>query len=63
MHFGMKLYNVQLNTQVFKFILFICLHLPYMFWQAYNFGSGSSHLGMVSVPRRLESLLKLYTCL
>jgi hypothetical protein len=27
----MKLYNDQLNAHVFKFILFICLLLPYMF--------------------------------
>jgi hypothetical protein len=26
----MELYNDQLNAQVFKFILFICLLLPYM---------------------------------
>jgi hypothetical protein len=29
-HFGMKLYNDQRNTQVYN--LFICLLLSYMFW-------------------------------
>jgi hypothetical protein len=28
---GLKLYDDQLNAQVFKFILFIYLLLPYMF--------------------------------
>jgi hypothetical protein len=54
----MKLYNDQHNAQVFN--LFICLLLPYMFRaslahlqrQVYKFGSGSSLLGMVSVPGR-----------
>jgi hypothetical protein len=41
MHFGMKLYNDQLNAQVFK--LFIYLLQPYMFWA---FFSPSSEAGV-----------------
>jgi hypothetical protein len=53
----MKLFNDQRNAQVFN--LFNYLLLPYMFRgfllahlqrQVYNFGSGSSVLGMVSAP-------------
>jgi hypothetical protein len=57
-HFGMKLYNDQLDAQVFKYILFYYLFtsalqvsgllLAHLQRQAYIFGSGSSLLGMVS---------------
>jgi hypothetical protein len=58
-HFEMKLYNDQSNTQFFKFIYLFtsALHvsgflLAHLQRQAYNFGSGSSLLGMVSTPGR-----------
>jgi hypothetical protein len=51
----MKLYNDQLNAQAFKFIYLFtsALHvsgflLAHFQRQVYNFGSGSSLLGMVS---------------
>jgi hypothetical protein len=62
----MKLCNDQSNAQVFN--LFIsALHvsgfiLAYLQRQLYNLGSGSSLLGMVSAPRKLEPLSKL-SCL
>jgi hypothetical protein len=60
-HFEMKLYNDQRNAQVFN--LFIYLLLPYMFRgfllahlqrQVYNFGAGSSVLGMGSASEDLN---------
>jgi hypothetical protein len=58
-HFGMKLCNAQRNAQVFKFIYVFtsALHvsgllLALLQRQVYKSGSGSSLLGMVSVPER-----------
>jgi hypothetical protein len=55
-HFGMKLYNDQRNAQVFN-VFVSALHvssflLAQLQRQVYNFGSGSSPLGMVSAPGR-----------
>jgi hypothetical protein len=56
-HFGMKLYKVQRNAQVFN--LFDDLLLPYIFRAFFSpsseagvqfFGSGSTLLGLVSAP-------------
>jgi hypothetical protein len=57
-HFGMKLYNDQANTQVLKFIYlftsglhvlgFLIAHLQR---QVYNFGSGLSLMGTVRNSR------------
>jgi hypothetical protein len=59
LQFAMKLYNDQLHAQVFNFI-FICLFtsalhvsgfiLAHLQREVYNFGGGSSLLGMVSAP-------------
>jgi hypothetical protein len=58
-HFGMKLYNDQRNAQVFNlFYLFTSVLyvsdflLSHLQRQMYNFGSGSSLLGMISAPGR-----------
>jgi hypothetical protein len=53
-HFGMKLYDDQRNAQVFN-LFTSALHvsgflLAHLQRQVYKFSSGSSLLGMVSVP-------------
>jgi hypothetical protein len=65
-----KLYKDQRNAQVFKFIYpfasalhvsgFLSAHLQR---QVYKFSSGSGLLGADTIPRRLEPLPKLYSCL
>jgi hypothetical protein len=55
-NFGMKLYNDQHNAQVFNVFIYVftsALHvsgflLAHLQRQVYNFGNGSSLLGMVS---------------
>jgi hypothetical protein len=75
-HFGMIFYNDQRNARVFN--LFIYLLLPYMFraffWPIFRGRCTTSAVvkvpgvwcqrpGADNIPRRLEPLPKLYTCL
>jgi hypothetical protein len=72
-HFGMKFYNDQSNAQVLNFIYLFtsALHvssflLAHLQRQVYNFSSGSSlraSPGADTIPKKLEPLPKLYTCL
>jgi hypothetical protein len=54
------MYNDQRNAQVFNLFIYLLLHymfrvfLVHLQWQVYNFGSGSSHLGMVSASGRMH---------
>jgi hypothetical protein len=66
-YFGIKLYNDQRNGNVFNLFIYLLLLdlsdflLALLQRQVYNFGSGSSLLGMVSAPRRWNHAQKTWT--
>jgi hypothetical protein len=75
-HFEMKLYHDQSNTQFFKFIYLVtsALHvagflLAHLQRQVYNLAVVQvpwvwcQRPGVDTIPRRLEPLPKLYACL